>query len=489
MAQAKEVLVPDIGGFESVDVIDVLVKPGDTIAKDDPVVSLESDKASMDVPAPFGGVVKEVKVKKGDKVGEGTLLLLVEVGGEEQAAPAKQTEPPAAPAKEQAAPAKQPEPPAAPAKEQAAQPEPVPEGEKAPAAAPAPQPEAAPSGQAPTPGPAEPRPAQAAPASPAGQAGAPTAAPYPALDVAAARAYASPAVRKFARELGVDLGRVRGSGRKGRITQQDVQGFVKQALAAGPAAAAAPAGGAGIPPVPAIDFSKFGPVEAKPLSRIRRATGANLHRSWLNVPHVTQHDEADVTDLEAFRKQHAEEVQATHGVKLTFLPFLIKACAAALAKFPDFNSSLAPDGESLIVKRYYHLGIAVDTPEGLVVPVIRDADRKGLIELARELAEVSGRAREGKLKLDDLTGGTFSISSLGGIGGTAFTPIVNAPEVAILGVSRTATRPVWRDSEWAPRLMLPLSLSYDHRVIDGAAAARFTSFLGQVLGDLRRLLL
>lgn len=439
MGNIKEVLVPDLGGTTDVGVIEILVTPGARVAENDPLVTLESDKASMDIPAPFAGVVQEIKLKKGDAVNEGMVVALIEQSDGAAAAPAP---PPPAP----------PPPPAA-----------------------APVPEAPPSAP----------PAPAAPAPPA------VAAPglsRPTFDEeGVARAYAGPAVRRFARELGVDLALVTGTGRKGRIVKEDVQGFVKGALAGeGPKVGGAT--GAGIPPIPAVDFARFGAIETKPLSRIRRASATHLHRAWLNVPHVTQHEDADITELEAFRKHVGEEAKAG-GVKLTFLPFLMKACAATLEAFPEFNSSLAPDGQSLVIKRYFHLGIAVDTPDGLVVPVVRNVDQKGLLELAAELAELSARAREGKLKVEDLAGGTFSISSLGGIGGTAFTPIVNAPEVAILGVSRASLRPVWTDGAFVPRLLLPLSLSYDHRVIDGAAAARFITHLARLLADLRRLLL
>lgn len=439
MADIQDIVVPDIGGFDAVDVIEVLVAVGATVAVDEALATLESDKASMDVPSPFAGVVREVAIKKGDKVKAGSLVARVEVSG---AAPAP-TPPPPPPVSEAPAPALAT---STPASTTVATPEPV----------------------------------EAPPA------------PHP-VDTTFdeegfSRAYAGPAVRRFARELGVDLAKVSGSARKGRITKDDVAGFVKQTLAAPVASGGAATGGAGIPPIPAIDFAKFGPVTTRALSKIRRASGANLHRAWLNVPHVTQHEQADVTELEAFRKGMGEGLSA-EGVKLTFLPFLIRAVVAALKQFPDFNASLSPDGQSLILKQYYHLGVAVDTPEGLMVPVLKNADQKGLKELARDLADLSTRAREGKLKLDELSGGTFSISSLGGIGGTAFTPIVNAPEVAILGVSRTATQPVWQDGAFVPRLMLPLSLSYDHRVIDGAAAARFVTSLAKTLGDIRRLLL
>src|SRR5487761_1892888 len=441
MSSITEVKVPDIGDFKEVDVIEILVKPGDTVAKEASLITVESDKATMEIPSPAAGVVKELKVKLGDKVAEGSMILLLEASAD--AAPAAQTAPPAA----------------APAK---------------PAAAPAAEPAAVPIH----------RPA-----------------PVPLVPVAEAPAFtphASPSVRKFARELGADLAKVRGSGPKGRITQEDVQAFVKGVLTQAPAAAlaaVAPAGSApfNLPEWPQVDFAKFGPVELKPLSRIKRLSGANLHRNWISIPHVTQFDEADITELEAFRKESgaASEKQ---GFKLTMLAFLIKACVTALRQYPEFNASLDRGGENLVLKKYFHIGVADDTPDGLVVPVIRDADRKGVYDLARELAEVSKLARDKKLKPGDMQGGTFSISSLGGIGGTAFTPIINAPEVAILGVSRSAMRPVWvgakgEAGQFVPRLMLPLSLAYDHRVIDGAAAARFTSYLASVLSDIRRSLL
>jgi pyruvate dehydrogenase E2 component (dihydrolipoamide acetyltransferase) len=305
-----------------------------------------------------------------------------------------------------------------------------------------------------------------------------------------ARAHASPAVRRFARELGVDLSKVKGSGPKERVLKEDVQAFVKRALAApAPSAGGAGAGlGFALPPMPSIDFSRFGPVEPKALSRIKKISGANLHRNWVAIPHVTQNDEVDITEMEAFRKQIGDEAQK-QGVRLTPLAFLIKACVAALRQFPSFNASLSPDGENLILKKYYHIGVAVDTPNGLVVPVIRDADQKGVVALAKELGEVSARMREGKISPADMQGGTFSISSLGGIGGTHFTPIINAPEVAILGVSRSSMKPVWKDGTFVPRLILPISLSYDHRVIDGAEGARFITYLSGVMGDIRRLIL
>jgi pyruvate dehydrogenase E2 component (dihydrolipoamide acetyltransferase) len=449
MAELKEARVPDIGGHEGVPVIELLVKVGDTVAKDQGLVTLESDKATMEVPAPFAGVVRELKVKIGDEIGTGALVAMIEAA-EGVASPQAAAATPAAPA----------------AKPAAASPLPAATA-PVPATAPAPAPAAA--KPAPTPAPS------------------PTAAHAPA-DVGglANLPYASPAVRVFARELGVDLAQVRGSERGGRIVKADIQAFVKGALAGG-GGHAAPTGGTGglqLIPWPQVDFAKFGPVEVQPRSRINKISGANLARNWAMIPHVTQFDEADITEMEAFRKKLGEEHK---DVKVTPLVFLIKAVVAALKKYPNFNASL--DGDNLVLKQYFHVGIAVDTPDGLVVPVIRDADRKGLLELSHELAEVSGKAREKKLGPADMQGGCFSISSLGGIGGTAFTPIINAPEVAILGVSRSAMKPVWNGSEFAPRLVLPLSLSYDHRVIDGAAAARFTSYLGKVLGDLRQLLL
>jgi len=427
-----EVLVPDIGDFKDVPIIEVLVKPGDTVKAEESLVTIESDKATMEVPAPVGGVVRDMKVKVGDKVSEGTLILTLEVGEAAAAQPAAPT-PAAAP--------------------------------PAPAAAPAP--------------------AASVPAAPAK---APAPASSAAVDEASfARAHASPAVRRFARELGVDLGKVKGSGPKERVLKEDIQGFVKEALAR-PAAPAGGGIGMGLPPMPVIDFAKFGPIESKALSRIKKISGANLHRNWVAIPHITQQDEVDITELEAFRKDMSEAAQK-QGVRLTLLAFLIKASVAALRQFPQFNSSLSPEGDSLILKHYYHIGVAVDTPNGLVVPVIRDADKKGAMQIARELGEVSARARDGKMSPTDMQGGTFSISSLGGIGGTHFTPIINAPEVAILGASRAMTKPVWKDGAFVPRLILPLSLSYDHRVIDGAEGARFITTLSSALSDIRRLIL
>ncbi len=432
MAQVQEVTVPDIGDTEAVDVIEILVGPGDSVALEDPLITLESDKASMDIPAPAAGTIKELKVKTGDQVSQGSLILLMEVEPAAEAAPKKEAE--------DAPPAEQPTP------EPPSQPEPP--SEEA-TAAPPPSPAVAPS---------------------AGQ--------------SFAKAYASPSVRRLARQLGADLAKMEGSGRNGRIVRGDVEGFVKQALAADGSAA----GGGPLPAMPKIDFAQFGEIETVPMSRIQKISSASLHRSWLHVPHVTQHDEADITEMDSFRRSHSDSAKA-RGFNLTPVAFVVKAAVAALQKHPRLNASLAPDGEAVILKKYFHIGIAVDTEEGLVVPVIRDADRKSLFEIAQELGDLSQRARQRKLKIDDLRGASFSITSLGGIGGTAFTPIVNAPEVAILGLSRAAMQPRWQGEIFEPRLILPLSLSYDHRVVDGALAARFTTTLSWVLGDLRRLLL
>jgi pyruvate dehydrogenase E2 component (dihydrolipoamide acetyltransferase) len=448
MAAVIDIKVPDLGDFKDVEVIEVLVKPGDRVEKEASLISLESDKATMEIPSSDAGVVKELKVKIGDKLNSGSVILSLETGSDatETAAPAKPAAAPAA-----TPPATKKEAPVEAAPETPAETVPIPK---------------------PTPVPFE----------------------YQPVDSPTHKPHASPSVRRFARELGVDLNLVKGSGPKGRIQQDDVQGFVKGALAGATASAvaaktASPGGVPfGLPEMPQIDFSKFGPVEARPLSRIKKLAGANLHRNWIAIPHVTQFDEADITELEAFRKSSSAETEK-QGFKLTLLAFLVKACVTALRAHPDFNASLDRTGENLILKKYFHIGVAVDTPEGLVVPVIRDADRKGVFDLARELAELSKLARDKKLKAGDMQGGCFSISSLGGIGGTAFTPIINAPEVAILGVSRSHTRPVWVGGEFVPRLVLPLSLSYDHRVIDGAAAARFTSYLVSVLSDIRRSLL
>ena len=451
MTSVKEVVVPDIGDFNDVDVIEVLVSPGDQIKAEDPLITLETDKATMDVPSPYAGVVKEVKIKVGDKVSQGVAVALLEA--DESVSEAESAAQPQAAANEPEASA-------------------VAEGP----AAEAPVPRAATS----TP------PAPAAAPSTAARPTPPPTLPPPVERSGAARAHASPSVRAFARELGVDLTQVQGTGPKGRILQQDVQAFVKQRLSH--PGAAAPAAGYVLPAMPEIDFSKFGAIELQPLSRIKKIAGPHLHRSWVLLPHVTQHDEADITELEAFRQEVKEDAKS-RGVRLTLLAFLLKASVAALKAYPQVNASLDPGGENLILKKYYHIGVAVDAPDGLVVPVIRDVDKKGVYDLAAELGEVSARARDKALTPTDLQGGCFTISSLGGIGGTAFTPIINAPEVAILGVSRSRMQPVYRNGEFVPRLILPLSLSYDHRVIDGAQAARFTGFLGRVLTDVRRLLL
>jgi pyruvate dehydrogenase E2 component (dihydrolipoamide acetyltransferase) len=428
MSAPTEVKVPDIGSFDDVPIIEVHVNPGDKVNAEDPLITLESDKATMDVPAPAAGSVAEVLVKVGDTVSEGSPILLLQPGDGAVTTPpslVEQQEPqPAAPA---------------------------PAAARAPVTAPA-----------------------AAPAAPG--IGAP------------AGLHAGPSVRRMARELGIDLAEVGATGPKGRITKQDLLAFMKGPAPAPAAAPAAP--GMGIPEIPAQDFSKFGPVETKPLSRIKKVSGPFLHRSWLNVPHVTHHDEADITELDRYRKELDTAAKAEKDpYRVTLLAFLVKACVAALKKFPEFNSSLAPEKDSLILKGYYNIGIAVDTPDGLVVPVVKDTDRKGIIELSREFGTISAKARDGKLAPGDMQGGTFTISSLGGIGGTGFTPIVNAPEVAILGVVRSAMKPVWNGTEFVPRNILPLAVSYDHRVIDGALAARFARHLCHLLEDDRRLLL
>ena len=457
---AQEIRVPDIGGFDDVEIIEVLVSAGDSVAAEDSLITLESDKASMEVPAPGAGKITEVKVKVGDRVSEGDVIMLMEgADGEEKESSAKSeeksTDEKPAPAEKQQADAPKPE------QEQPAPPRPEAKGESSSA-------------------PADHGPPRTPPV------------PFDASQVLPEKApHASPSVRRFARELGVPLEQVQGTGRKGRIVKSDVEHFVKQAMQArsvGGGAGGTVGAGLSLLNWPQVDFSKFGEIEEQKLSRIRKISGANLSRNWVMIPHVTQHDEADITEMEAFRKAHSEDAKK-QGYKLTPLAFLIKACVAALKEFPQFNASLTGDGETLVVKKYFHVGVAVDTPDGLVVPVIRDCDRKSLYELAGEVVAASEKARDRKLSPNDMQGGCFSISSLGGIGGTYFTPIINAPEVAILGVSRSAMKPVWNGKDFEPRLMLPLSLSYDHRVIDGAQAARFTSYLAYVLSDLRRLLL
>jgi pyruvate dehydrogenase E2 component (dihydrolipoamide acetyltransferase) len=473
-ANVVEVRVPDLGSFKDVAVIDVMVKPGDSIEVDTPLVTLESDKAAMDVPSTASGVVEKVHATKGGTVNTGDLLATLKAAGGAAQSTAAAAPPPAA---------------------------------AAPPSSPAPPPPAA---AAPSPAPPAPAAAAAAPPAAAQQGGQPSGKLVPLSqlgtptsyrsDLAAidepgfSRAHAGPSVRKFARELGVDLARVTGQGFKGRITHEDVKAFVKSALASGaaptvvaPAVAAGAAARAALPAVPVVDYSQFGPVETQPLTRIQRISGPRLQASWVNIPHVTQFDEADITELEELRAGLKDKAQAA-GVKLTPLAFIMRACVKTLLEFPRFNAALDADGANLIVRRFIHMGFAADTPNGLVVPVVKDAHRKDVYELARQLAQLSEKSRAGKLQPTDMQGGCFTISSLGGIGGTAFTPIINAPEVAILGVSRSSMRPVYRGTSFVPRLMLPLSLSYDHRVIDGAMAARFTTYLTQTLAEPRSLL-
>lgn len=429
MAEIKQVLMPDIGDSKDVPVIEVMVKAGDTVKAEQSLLTLETDKATMDVPAPFDGVVKSVSVKVGDKISEGALILLMETSTAETSAEVSPTTTPAS------------------VKEAA-------------------------------------NPAAAIPVT------APTATPIIAPDgfqgIHTGKAHASPSIRHFAREVGVDLTRVKGSGEKGRITKNDVQSFVKAAFAQPQGASGG--GGLQVSAMPVVDFSRFGVIETKPLSRIKKLSGANLHRNWVSIPHITQHDEADITEMEVFRKELGEEY-SKQGIKITPLAFLLKAVVTAMQQYPNFNSSLDASGENLVLKKYFHIGVAVDTPDGLMVPVLRDVDQKGIVQLAKELGEISTKAREKKLPATAMQGGCFTISSLGGIGGTAFTPIINAPEVAILGVSKASIKAIFKEGEFVPRLMLPLSLSYDHRVIDGAEAVHFTSYLGKVLSDVRRLVL
>lgn len=422
-----EVRVPDMGNFKDVAVIDVLVKSGDRIEAETPLVTLETEKATMDVPSTVGGVIEQLHLAKGGTVSAGDLVATVRTDAADSAAEAPASAPASAP---------------------------TPASASAPAPVPA---------SAPTPAPA----ASASTPSPAARADLP-----PIIEPGFSRAYAGPSVRKFARELGVDLNRVKGSGLKGRITHDDVKAFVKGALLG--------SGGAALPTVPAVDFAAFGPVETQPLSRIQRISGPRLHASWVNVPHVTQFDEADITELEALRAK-LKDGATERGIKLTPLAFIVRACVKALQAFPTFNASLDVSGANLVLKKYVNIGFAADTPNGLMVPVLHEADHQDIYEVARQLGELSAAARAGKLSAQQMQGGCFTISSLGGIGGTAFTPIINAPEVAILGVSRAAHKPLYRDAQFVPRLMLPLSLSYDHRVIDGAAAARFTTFLAETL--------
>ena len=460
---AREVLVPDIGDFKDIPVIEVLVKAGDTIARDDSLITLESDKATLEVPSPEAGVVNEIRVKVGDKLSEGSVVLTLDVAEKAPAAtpansPLPLGEGPGVREAQSSAARK------------AAQKEPSAPAESPPATEPTTDTHHA-----------------------SGPESHPIAAPTRTDEAGFQKAHASPAIRAFARELGVDLSRVQGTGPKERILREDVQGFVKQLTRAGVPAAdvagrgAAPSGTAlNLLPWPRVDFAKFGDIEIRALSRIRKISGANLARNWVMIPHVTQHDDADITDLEALRMQLNKENEKA-GVKITMLAFLIKAAVSALKKCPDFNASL--DGDNLVLKKYFNIGFAADTPNGLVVPVIRSADEKGIIAIAQEMAALSVKAREGKLGPADIEGGCFSISSLGGIGGTYFTPIINAPEVAILGVCRAQMKPVWDAKQFVPRLLLPLSLSYDHRVIDGAAAARFVTHLGAILSDFRRIIL
>jgi len=435
VANLVEVKVPDIGDFTDIPVIEILVKVGDTIKKEDSLVSLESDKATMEVPSSHAGVVKEIKVKLGDKVSMGSPVLVIEESAATAAVPVAAETATAAPAQ---------------------------------AAAVAP-------------------PVEVPAAKPAPVAAATTVAAQEVSQPISAGVHASPSIRAFARELGVDLSKVKGTAPKGRITREDVQGFVKSELAK-PKGSAAAGGAFAFPEMPPVDFSKFGEIEKRALSRIKKLSGNNLARNWVMIPHVTQQDEADITEVEAFRVKTNEE-NAKSGIKVTMLAFLIKASVAALKKFPEFNASLEPGGENLILKKYFNIGFAADTPNGLVVPVIRNADRKSVLEIGKEMTELSAKAREGKLSPAEMSGGCFSISSLGGIGGTFFTPIINAPEVAILGVSRASMKPIWNGNEFEPRLVLPLSLSYDHRVIDGAAGARFSTYLAGLMTDIRKLVL
>lgn len=549
MAQKTEVLLPDIGDFTDVEVIEVLVRPGDSVLAEDPLITLESDKASMEIPAPRAGTVAELRVAVGDRVSQGDLILLLEADAASDTASAGQAEPdrdaPGEPAPAPAEPADIPAPAASAAallrevalpdigdfqdveiiellvaegdSVEAEQSLIMLESDKATMEIPAPfggvvkslkvgvgdkvsqgDPIAAIETSA-----AAGLPTPAVAPDQAGHDDAPNGTQRPAgekaplsrpvvtrpSDAPRGKPHASPGVRRFARKLGVDLYQVSGSGPKGRISRDDVQAFVKQALAGGTVAAApAAVGGPQLPAMPEVDFAKFGEIEEQALGRIKKLSGAHLHRAWLNVPHVTQFDEADITELEAFRKAHKEEA-ARAEARLTFMPFLMKALCKALREYPQFNSSLSVDGEKLILKRYVHIGVAVDTPNGLVVPVLRDVDKKGIFELARELGEIGGRARAGKLSPGEMQGGCISISSLGGIGGTQFAPIINAPEVAILGISQAQMQPIWDGEGFVPRLILPFSLSYDHRVIDGAEGVRFTRYLGELLADIRRLLL
>ncbi|MEQ8427739.1 MAG: dihydrolipoyllysine-residue acetyltransferase [Gammaproteobacteria bacterium] len=433
MSREQDILLPDIGDFDTVDIIEIAVSVGDMVNKEDTLLTLESDKATMDIPSPYAGEIKAIKVNVGDKVAEGTLIAVIDTTDESKT----ETKPDTISESNKVVP-------------ETVSPEPAPVSADAPR--PAPQ----------------------------------------ILETServgesqSARAHASPSVRRFARELGVDLGLVYGTGPKGRILKEDVKAFTKSVLTSNKLA---PGGGFAMPEIPPVDFSKFGDIESKPLSRIKRLGGQSLHRSWITVPHVTQFDEADITELENFRKSKIASAEK-QGVKLTLLAFLVKAVVDALQQYPEFNASLAADGEHIVLKKYFHIGIAVNTEDGLMVPVVRDADKKGLFDIAKEIAELSDKARQGKITPKDIQGGCFTISSLGGIGGQYFTPIINMPEVAILGVSRAEMKPVYQDGEFVPRLMMPFALSYDHRVIDGVAGARFTRFLSTVLNDIRHILL
>ncbi len=503
MSETMQVSVPNIGDFDQVEVIEVLVNEGDTVAAEQSLITVESDKASMEIPSAAAGVVAKVLVKLGDKVSQGTPIVELRAQpGAEQPAPA-QAQAAASPPAHAAASQQSVVPPSEPAQTAQAKtglPESAPSmtpsatapiaGARVQTPAASPSADADREREAMRSAYAEPPPRATAAQAPSLSHGEPS--PTAGFDydrTHVVKPHASPSVRKFARELGVDLGQVRGSGPRQRIVHDDVRNWVKNFVAQGgaPREAGAEAGAAlGLLPWPKVDFAKFGPVQTKPVGRIRRIAAGNLHRNWVTIPHVTNHDDADVTELEAFRQQLNRE-QERDGTKLTLLAFLVKACVAVLKEFPDFNASL--DGENLVVKDYWHIGFAADTPNGLVVPVIRDADRKGILQIARETAELAAKAREGKLSPGEMQGGTFSISSLGGIGGTYFTPIINAPEVAILGVCRTAMRPTWNGKSFEPRLILPLSLSWDHRVVDGAGAARFNARLAQLLADFRRIVL
>jgi len=439
MANSREILLPDIGDFEAVDVIEVPVNVGDTVNAEDTIVTLESDKATMDIPSPASGVVTKLLVNVGDSIAQGAPLLLMD---ESESSGVGDTE-------------------------------------KTAEVTPSASPDKAPEVQTEEPS------VQTAP--PATHRAAPAVMETSQLvgGSRSEKAHASPSVRRFARELGVDLGLVYGKGSKGRILKEDVKAFTKSMLSGNKLGGS---GNFGFPEIPPVDFSRFGQTEMQPLSRLKRLGGQALHRSWITVPHVTQFDEADISDLEEFRKSELDAAKA-EGIKLTLVTFLVKAVVVALQKFPEFNSSITSDGENLVIKKYFHIGVAVNTKNGLVVPVIKDADKKGLFEIADEISQLSSKAQEGKLSPADMQGGCFTISSLGGIGGTAFTPIVNAPEVAILGVSRSAMKPVYENGEFVPRLMMPYALSYDHRVIDGVAGAKFTQFLSTILTDIRHILL